>query len=152
VRIAAHAHLLRCFSCSSRALLRRRRFKNADNVGMTFSSGCLQRRLTAPSQSQVSSSAHQRCNARRAANVACNVQRRDTVIPCLVHIRAPTKQRVNNIAVPVLACKVQRRGTSILCLVHIRAPIDFIYWSNGVSRVTCYCYALYLVFVLSLFS
>ena len=28
---------------------------------------------------------------------------------------------------------------------HIRAPIDFIYWSNGVSRVTCYSYALYLV-------
>ena len=36
------------------------------------------------------------------------------------------------------------RYLDISCVTCVRQT-DIIYWSDGVSRVTCYCYAMYLV-------
>ena len=62
------------------------------------------------------------------------------------HVAARSQQQLEALGVALLGGSVNRRTAVLVALVDVAArQTDIIYWSNGVSRVTCHCYALYLV-------
>ena len=69
------------------------------------------------------------------------------------HVAARSQQQLEAIGVALLGGNGNRRKAVLVALVDVAArSIDFIYWSNGVARVTSHCNVLYLVLILRLCS